>query len=149
MAWCGIAKMWEQLYCLQAGVHPEQPGHSVTRAEFESLWAHSVELLRRGFATGSILTVDEAEAAVLGKPWTRRCASRQDALIFGLGCKKVHHRAYCCSPGPMPFSCNAVEKPSGYVKDVSMINRRRLGNSSGTFTTRRGAGVASQRFAPG
>ena len=57
---------------LQAGVHPEQPGKTVSREGFESLWRHSVLLLQRGFKTGSILTVDEDEAKKLGKPWTRR-----------------------------------------------------------------------------
>lgn len=33
---------------------------------------HAVVLLQRGFLTGSILTVDPEEAAVLGPPWTRR-----------------------------------------------------------------------------
>ena len=58
---------------LQAGIHPEQPANTVSRAGFEALWRHSVELLQRGFKTGSILTVDLEEAKVLGAPWTRRC----------------------------------------------------------------------------
>ena len=57
----------------QAGVHPEQPGNTVDRAAFERIWQHSVLLLQRGFKSGSILTVDPEEAAVLGPPWTRRC----------------------------------------------------------------------------
>ena len=57
---------------VQAGVHPEQPGYSVPRDAFEAIWRHSVLLLQRGFQTGSILTVDPAEAQKLGKPWTRR-----------------------------------------------------------------------------
>jgi len=36
------------------------------------MWRHSVELLQRGFLTGSILTVDEKDAERLGPPWTRR-----------------------------------------------------------------------------
>lgn len=59
----------------QAGVHPEQPGKTVSREGFESLWRHSVLLLQRGFKTGSILTVDEDEAKKLGRPWTRRLFS--------------------------------------------------------------------------
>jgi hypothetical protein len=43
----------------------------VPRDAFERIWTHSVLLLQRGFKTGSILTVDEAEAKVLGPPWTR------------------------------------------------------------------------------
>ena len=58
--------------CLQAKVHPEQPGYSVDREAFERIWFHSVDLLQRGFRTGSILTVDPEDAQSLGKPWTRR-----------------------------------------------------------------------------
>ena len=57
---------------LQAGVHPEQPGNTVDREAFERIWRHSVLLLQRGFKEGSILTVDPAEAKILGPPWTRR-----------------------------------------------------------------------------
>lgn len=53
-------------------MHPEQPGYSVDREAFERIWFHSVDLLQRGFKTGSILTVDPEDAQKLGKPWTRR-----------------------------------------------------------------------------
>lgn len=53
-------------------VHPEQPGHTISRDTFEVIWGHCVELLHRGFTSGSILTVDPEDAAALGKPWTRR-----------------------------------------------------------------------------
>ena len=59
-------------HCLQAKVHPEQPGYSVDRETFERIWFHSVDLLQRGFKSGSILTVDPEDARKLGKPWTRR-----------------------------------------------------------------------------
>ena len=39
----------------------------------------SKALLQRGFVTGSILTVDPDEAAVLGQPWTRRYIYNQQA----------------------------------------------------------------------
>ena len=57
---------------MQARVHPEQPANTITRAEFDRLWRHSVLLLQRGYVSGSILTVDAADAAALGPPWTRR-----------------------------------------------------------------------------
>ena len=59
----------------QAGVHPEQPGHTLSRAQFDAVWEHSVLLLQRGFKEGSILTVDPDEARRLGPPWTRRRAN--------------------------------------------------------------------------
>jgi len=58
---------------MQAGVHPEQAANTVERPAFDRIWRHSVDLLRRGFQSGSILTVDPEEAQRLGKPWTRRC----------------------------------------------------------------------------
>jgi hypothetical protein len=58
---------------MQAGVHPEEPGRLLGREQFESIWRHSVDLLQRGFKSGSILTVDPEEAAALGPPWQRRC----------------------------------------------------------------------------
>lgn len=58
--------------CWQAGVHPEEPGRLVSREGFELIWRHSVDLLQRGFKSGSILTVDADEAKVLGPPWQRR-----------------------------------------------------------------------------
>ncbi len=63
MSWCAG---W------QAGVHPEEPGRLVSREGFELIWRHSVDLLQRGFKSGSILTVDADEAKVLGPPWQRR-----------------------------------------------------------------------------
>lgn len=57
---------------MQARVHPEQPANTITRQEFDSLWRHSTHCLQRGFVTGSILTVDAADVARLGPPWTRR-----------------------------------------------------------------------------
>ena len=53
-------------------MHPEQPGYSVDREAFDRIWFHSVDLLQRGFKSGSILTVDPEDAQKLGKPWTRR-----------------------------------------------------------------------------
>ena len=56
-------------------MHPEQPGNTVDRPTFEKLWHHSVNLLQRGFQSGSILTVDPEEGKRLGPPWTRRYSS--------------------------------------------------------------------------
>ncbi|KAL3147956.1 hypothetical protein ABBQ38_014251 [Trebouxia sp. C0009 RCD-2024] len=68
----GIGNIYRAEILFKAGVHPEQPGRTVSRESFETLWKHSVLLLQRGFKTGSIITVDEEEAKKLGKPWTRR-----------------------------------------------------------------------------
>jgi hypothetical protein len=55
-----------------AGVHPEVPGNKLSRAQFDLVWAATVRLLRDGFARGSIITVDRAEALAVGKPKLRR-----------------------------------------------------------------------------
>ncbi|KAK9842012.1 hypothetical protein WJX81_004236 [Elliptochloris bilobata] len=68
----GIGNIYRAEILFKAGVHPEQAANTVERAAFERIWRHSVELLRRGFQSGSILTVDPEEAKRLGKPWTRR-----------------------------------------------------------------------------
>jgi hypothetical protein len=49
---------------------------ALTRAQFDSVWAHSVALLRRGYECGSILTVDAAEAGI-GKTARRRYVYNQ------------------------------------------------------------------------
>jgi hypothetical protein len=56
----------------QAGVHPSVAGKDLTRLQFDLVWHHTVDLLQRGFQTGSILTVDKDEAKALGKPNLRR-----------------------------------------------------------------------------
>lgn len=75
----------------KAGVHPEQPANTLDKEAFDAVWQHSVLLLQRGFTTGSILTVDPEEAAVLGAP------CQQDLMMcvgqFGLSslCKPTSH----------------------------------------------------------
>jgi len=41
-----------------AGIYPTLPGIELDRASFDRVWDISVKLLRRGYETGSILTVD-------------------------------------------------------------------------------------------
>lgn len=68
----GVGNIYRAEILFKSGVHAEQPACSLPRDVFDSIWRHSVDLLRRGFETGSILTVDEEEAKILGPPWTRR-----------------------------------------------------------------------------
>ncbi len=68
----GIGNIYRAEILFKSSLHPEQPACTIPRTSFETLWMHSVLLLQRGFTTGSILTVDPAEAALLGPPWTRR-----------------------------------------------------------------------------
>uniref|UniRef100_A0A7S3NL00 DNA-(apurinic or apyrimidinic site) lyase n=1 Tax=Aureoumbra lagunensis TaxID=44058 RepID=A0A7S3NL00_9STRA len=60
----------EILFC--CGIHPNRAGHDLTREEFDQIWAESVKQLRRGYETGSIITVDRDEAIQFGQPNLRR-----------------------------------------------------------------------------
>ena len=88
-------------------MHPEQAANTVERGAFERIWRHSVELLRRGFQSGSILTVDPEEAKRLGKPWTRRRAlpvqppglgTSMHVLRRTRGCGAQHGRRLSAAP---------------------------------------------------
>ena len=56
----------------KSGIHPNRLGNTLTKSEFSSIWYHTVALLKRGYETGSIVTVDIDEAKSLGKPNLRR-----------------------------------------------------------------------------
>lgn len=68
----GVGNIYRAEILFKSKIHPEQPGYTLTRQQFDTIWAHSYELLHKGFTCGSIITVDEEEAILLGKPWTRR-----------------------------------------------------------------------------
>ena len=57
----GVGNIYRAEILFKAGVHPEQPANTISLEGYESIWRHSVDLLQRGFATGSILTVDASE----------------------------------------------------------------------------------------
>lgn len=50
------------------GIHPERPGTSISREEFDALWGTSARMLRDGVKSGRIITVSAADA---GKPRSR------------------------------------------------------------------------------
>lgn len=68
----GVGNIYRAEILYKSRVHPEQPGNTLSRATFDTIWGHCVDLLQRGFSSGSILTVDPEDAKTLGKPWTRR-----------------------------------------------------------------------------
>eukprot|EP00288_Rhodomonas_lens_P001473 CAMPEP_0177730644 /NCGR_PEP_ID=MMETSP0484_2-20121128/22104_1 /TAXON_ID=354590 /ORGANISM="Rhodomonas lens, Strain RHODO" /LENGTH=493 /DNA_ID=CAMNT_0019243657 /DNA_START=443 /DNA_END=1924 /DNA_ORIENTATION=- len=68
----GPGNIYRAEILFKAGVHPNVKGIDLGRARFDRVWLHTVELLRRGFACGSILTVDPDEAKALGNPRLRR-----------------------------------------------------------------------------
>lgn len=66
----GVGNIYRAEILYKAGIHPEQPGNTLTKDMFDAIWYHSKDLLERGVQTGSIVTVDAAEN--LPQPWTRR-----------------------------------------------------------------------------
>jgi formamidopyrimidine-DNA glycosylase len=68
----GPGNIYRAEILFKAGIHPETPGNSLTRQEFDTIWFHTVELLQWGYEKGSILTVLPEEANALGRPWLRR-----------------------------------------------------------------------------
>lgn len=68
----GPGNIYRAEILFKAGVHPNSPGFSLEREDFDRIWEHTVALLQRGYETGSILTVDPEEAMALGKPRLRR-----------------------------------------------------------------------------
>ena len=63
---CGPGNIYRAEILFKARIHPDQLGKDLSRAEFDKVWRHSVELLQRGFREGSILTVDPADDARYG-----------------------------------------------------------------------------------
>eukprot|EP00211_Chloroparvula_japonica_P006323 CAMPEP_0119145214 /NCGR_PEP_ID=MMETSP1310-20130426/37184_1 /TAXON_ID=464262 /ORGANISM="Genus nov. species nov., Strain RCC2339" /LENGTH=417 /DNA_ID=CAMNT_0007137013 /DNA_START=201 /DNA_END=1454 /DNA_ORIENTATION=+ len=59
----GIGNIWRAEILFLARVHPGLAAMNITRPQFESLWSTSVTLLKKGFQTGSVVTVTEEEAA--------------------------------------------------------------------------------------
>ena len=68
----GPGNIYRAEICFKAGIHPNRLGNTLLRQEFDTVWYHTKDLLERGYATGSILTVDPEEALALGKPRMRR-----------------------------------------------------------------------------
>lgn len=68
----GPGNIYRAEILFKASVHPDIPGKLLEKSEFDLIWHYTVALLRRGYETGSILTVDPDEALSLGKPNLRR-----------------------------------------------------------------------------
>ena len=69
---CGPGNIYRAEILFMAGIHPDTIGKHLSKDQFDCIWNHTVALLKRGYETGSILTVDPEEAATLGMPGLRR-----------------------------------------------------------------------------
>jgi hypothetical protein len=109
---------------MQAGVHPEIPAHAVTRDQFERLWAHSVSLLQRGFASGSILTVDPEEAKV--GLWVGRADMHAQTCLAPPYALPVAHEADCSITMPELYNVQILGKPwtRRYIYNQRQVRRQ-------------------------
>ncbi|GAX84584.1 hypothetical protein CEUSTIGMA_g12005.t1 [Chlamydomonas eustigma] len=143
----GIGNIYRAEILFKAGVHPEQPAASVDRDSFDRIWFHSVTLLQRGFVTGSILTVDPEDAAVLGQPWTRRYIYNHSNCGFCGGPVRVWDMAarkvYCCP------KCQPLRSPEDKsIPSVSAPKSPAPGLSYGITAARKAAMAASRPAQP-
>ena len=120
----GVGNIYRAEILYKSGVHPEQPCTDLSRSDFDEVWRHSVELLQRGFVTGSILTVDPEEAKVLGEPWTRRYVYNQRSCgRCGAAVKTwdmANRTVYCCEGCQplLPSTRGVSERASVRTKDA-------------------------------
>jgi len=119
----GPGNIYRAEILFMAGVYPSTKGVDLDRATFDRIWDVTVKLLRRGYDTGSILTVDadlDPEAAARGerryiynKSNCVRCGGRVHSWdINGRTC-------YACEGGCQPkikAESNIVVKKEGAEK---------------------------------
>ncbi|MEW5301720.1 MAG: hypothetical protein WDW36_004561 [Sanguina aurantia] len=107
----GVGNIYRAEILFKAKVHPETPANSLSRALFDLVWQHSVDLLQRGFKSGSILTVDPEDARKLGQPWTRRYIynHKQCGVCKGpvLSWDMATRTVYACETCQVPTVVNA------------------------------------------
>ncbi len=58
-------------------IHPDRPGHAITRAEFDQIWSLAVRLLEVGVKYNRIITADPQ---AIGKPYSR--FNREERLLI-------------------------------------------------------------------
>ncbi|OSX70397.1 hypothetical protein BU14_0769s0004 [Porphyra umbilicalis] len=59
----GVGNIFRSEICHKARVHPDEPGRRLSPATAAAVWAHTVDLLQRGYLDGAIVTTDGAVAA--------------------------------------------------------------------------------------
>jgi len=60
----GVGNVYRAEALFVNGIHPEQPGSSLTRDQWDALWSTLVRMLRQGVTDGRIVTVDPDELGV-------------------------------------------------------------------------------------
>jgi formamidopyrimidine-DNA glycosylase len=111
----GPGNIYRAEILFKAGIHPNIAGKDLTRSQFDAVWAHSVALLRRGYETGSILTVDQAEAESWSHPKSRRryiynqqsCPRCGDTIMSWDINSRTCYACVTCQPLPAPMQAEA------------------------------------------
>jgi formamidopyrimidine-DNA glycosylase len=75
----GVGNIYRAEILFKAKVHPEQPANTLGRELFERVWFHCCDLMQRGVAEGSILTLDDAHQLL--HPTKRRYVYNQSKCI--------------------------------------------------------------------
>jgi endonuclease VIII len=95
----GIGNIYRTEILWRQNVHPLTPGHNITRALFDRLWADAVHLLEIGVKNNAIITVDGVKKSrskygervnIFDKPHCPRCAG--DIQKFDI----AKRRAFMC-----------------------------------------------------
>ena len=113
----GPGNIYRAEILFKARIHPNTLGKQLERSQFDRIWHHTVALLRRGFETGSILTVDPEEAAVFGPQHQRRyiynqshCPRCQTRIRVWEINKRTCYACPTCQPAT-PVAAPAVVTP--------------------------------------
>lgn len=122
----GVGNIYRAEICYKARVHPDEPSNLLTSDQLRLVWHHSVDLLQRGFVSGSILTTD-GEAAKAGR---RRYVYNQATCLCSAKVKAwdiAQRRAYAClscQPRIRTAGGGVAGPPSSGVKDVKVFPSR-------------------------
>ena len=88
---CGPGNIYRAEILFKARIHPDQLGKDLSRAQFDEVWRHSVELLKRGFTEGVINTVDgQTGQYIYNKSGCPICHGQVSEWMIG------SRRAYAC-----------------------------------------------------
>ena len=85
----GVGNVYRAEALFVHGIHPDRPANTLTRAEFDALWATIVTMLRQGVKDARIITVDPAE---FGR---RRSSIKSKEAVFVY---KQHACRRCTTP---------------------------------------------------
>ncbi|KAL7550912.1 hypothetical protein ACHAWF_014125 [Thalassiosira exigua] len=106
-----------------AGVHPVTPGKMLDRPTFDRIWSATVKLLRRGYDTGSILTVDaNADPKVAARGERRYIYNKSNCARCGgrvSSWDMAGRTCYACEGGCQPKM--KAESPIGGVNGHEVV----------------------------